>query len=138
MKKNYKKLSQLPAIMVLAGIWTSNQNADAPTTSGTQTVAAAGSAALNAESGKITLTGFTNAAGAIAIATITNTTVTANSRVTATINGYAGTYNTNGIPSLLEVTVTANTLVFRIINLHAANALAGTITVSFIVGQPIV
>lgn len=125
---------------VLANVWTANQNCDAPTSSGTQSVAAAGTAALNKEEGIITLTGFNAAAAATQIATITNTTCLAGSIVTATLVNYAGTWNTNGQPWLAQVDTltTPGSMIFRIVNLHAANALAGNITVHFVVHQVIV
>lgn len=124
---------------VMSNVWTTNQNCDAPTSSGTQSVAAAGTAVLNAESGVITLTGFTAAAGAIQIATITNDKVLANSNIVATLTNYAGTYSTNGEPILMAVAIpTAGSMVIRIGNIHGANALSGNITISFRVGQVIV
>lgn len=122
---------------LLINAWTANQNVDAPGTSGTQSVAVTATAVLAAEEGIITLTGFNAAAGATQIATITNSKCIATSIVTASIGAYAGVYNTNGLPWLaqVDVTTTPGSMVFRIVNLHAANALAGNITVHFVVHQ---
>lgn len=127
-----------PAPGLLINTWASNQTVDAPGSSGTQSVAAAGTAALNAESGVITLTGFTAAAGAMQTATITNNKIVATSNIIATLNNYAGTYGTNGEPILMAVTVAAGSMVLRIGNIHGANALSGDITVSFRVGQRVI
>lgn len=123
---------------LLANTWTANQNADAPVSSGTQTVAISATTVLAAECGKITITGLNAAAGAFNVATITNTTILATSRIVATLNSYTGVWATNGEPCLVEVTIAANTMVFRIKNLHAANALAGNCVISYEVGQVIV
>lgn len=120
---------------VMANIWTANQNADAPTSSGTVSVAVASSQALNAESGVITITGLTAAAGAMQIATVTNSKILANSNVVATLNNYTGTWTTNGEPILMATTIAAGSMILRVGNIHGANALAGNVTISFRVGQ---
>lgn len=126
-------------VMILTNVWTSNQNCDAPVDNGTQSVAAAGSAALNKDSGVITITGLTAAAGAMQIATITNSKMVAGSFVTATLMHYTGTWATDGEPCLLQAdNNTVGSIIFRVVNLHAANALNGDITVAFVVHQPVV
>lgn len=125
----------VPGVLTLG--WTGNQAFDAPNTTGTQSIAAAGSATLNADAGVLTLTGATAAAGAVNTFTLNNSQVGATDRVYATINDYAGTLGTNGVPVLVNATSAAGSIVFNIVNVHAANALSGDITLSFMVGKAI-
>lgn len=121
--------------MVLTNAWTNNQNVDAPASSGTVSVAAGATGVLNAESGVITITGLTAAAGARQSATVTNNKIVASSNVTATLNNYTGTLGTDGEPCLIQVSFTAGSMVIHIVNVDLANALAGAVSVSFRIGQ---
>lgn len=140
MKKKYKKLAggknRLPKnVMVLTNLWTANQNADAPTSSGTVT-GAVGAITFNNECGVITVTGFTAAAGATETITINCNKVLTTSRVFVNIMNYTGVIVTNGIPAIVEANITgAGVVVVTVINLHGANALAGNLVLAFQVGQ---
>lgn len=140
MKKDLKKIVQLPKnVVVLTNIWTANQNADAPTSSGTVSIAAAGTGTLNKECGVITFTGLTAASDASQKITVNNNTVQTTSRILVTPGKYTGTIGTNGIPVVTEVVITAKGIFeIQVSNAHSANALSGDLTLSFQVGQPIV
>lgn len=93
--------------------------------------ATAGAATVNAQRGYVTSEALTTAAGAAYTLTLTNSRIAAASHVVATVED--GT-NTQGIPVVGTVKVTAaGTAVIKVYNLHASQALNGTILISFTV-----
>lgn len=90
-----------------------------------------GAATVNAQRGYVTSEELTTAAGAAYTLTLTNSRIAAASQVVATVED--GT-NTQGIPVVGTVKVTAaGTAVIKVYNLHASQALNGTIIISFTV-----
>lgn len=91
-------------------------------------VATAGAATLNTLFGKVTSEALTTAADATYTLTITNSEIAAADIVTASV---ANGTNTQGIPVVQRVTPAAGSLVITVTNLHASQALNGTIVVSY-------
>lgn len=83
--------------------------------SGVITTQSATTAAVTAESGFV----------------VTNTACHANSVVIARVVAYAGTLMTNGIPDVHVSAVSAGSFTLKVMNLHATNALSGTMTIHF-------
>ena len=99
--------------------------------SGTKTAAAtAGAATLNKDAGVITSEALTTAAAAAYTLTITNSSIAAADQVFASLQN--GT-NSAGIPVIERVTPGAGSVVIVVRNLHAADALNGTIKIAFAV-----
>jgi len=92
----------------------------------------AGAATINAQTGFITTEALTTAAGATYTMTVTNKYIKAGSIVLATVG--KGTC-TAGMPTVCFITSTAGSAVIIIQNIHASNALNGTITIGFKVEQ---
>jgi hypothetical protein len=90
--------------------------------------ATAGAATLSKQSGVITSEAVTTAAQAAYTLTLTNTVVAATSRVTASVDN--GT-NTQGIPVVGIVTPGSGSVVIKVYNLHATQALNGTLKIAF-------
>lgn len=99
------------------------------TASGTAT-ATAGAATLNAGRGVVTSESLSTAAGAVYTLTLTNSVVTANSNIQAMAQ--FGT-STTGQPVVATATAAAGSVVFKVQNISGAEALNGTIKVSYIV-----
>lgn len=98
---------------------------------GTKTASAtAGAATLNKDAGVITSEALTTAAGAAYTLTLSNTSIAAADQVLASLQN--GT-NTQGIPVIERVTPGSNQVVIVVRNLHASEALNGTIKISFAV-----
>lgn len=99
---------------------------------GTKTATAtAGAATLAKSAGKVTSESLTTAAGAEYTLTITATgKVAAADQVFASL---ANGTNTQGVPAILRVTPTADTITVVVRNLHASQALNGTLVVSYMV-----
>lgn len=98
------------------------------TASATSTSSAA---TVNAQRGYVTSEALTTAAGAAWTVTLTNNKIAVGSQVVATVEN--GT-NTQGIPVVAQTKVTgAGTATIAVYNLHASQALNGTILVSFAV-----
>ena len=97
--------------------------------SGTAT-ATAGAATLNKQTGVITTEALTTAAAAAYTLTLTNSVVSAGNRVLVSVDN--GT-NTAGIPVVSTVTPGASSVVIKVYNLHAADALNGTLKISYLV-----
>lgn len=97
---------------------------------GTKTATAtAGAATLAKAAGKITSEALTTAAGAAYTLTITNTAVAAaDIAVASAANGT----NTQGTLLVERVTPGANSLVVVVRNIHASEALNGTLVISFV------
>ncbi|HEX8185434.1 MAG TPA: hypothetical protein VF747_11800 [Blastocatellia bacterium] len=95
--------------------------------SGTVT-ATTGAATLSKQSGVITTESLTTAAAAAYTLTLTNTVVTAGSRVFVSVDN--GT-NSQGIPIVGTVTPSSGQVVIKVFNLHASQALNGTLKISF-------
>lgn len=90
--------------------------------------AAAGAATLSKQSGIITSEALTTAAAAAYTLTLTNTKIADTDKVFASVQN--GT-NTQGIPVVGTVTPSAGSVVIKVHNLHASEALNGTIKISF-------
>src|ERR1700741_2103787 len=90
--------------------------------------ATAGAATLNKQTGTITSEAITTAAGAAYTLTLTNSVVSATSRVTGSVDN--GT-NTQGIPVVGLVTPGSGSVTIKVYNLHASQALNGTIKINF-------
>ena len=97
--------------------------------SGTAT-ATGGAATLSKQSGTITSEALTTAAESVYTLTLTNTVVTAASRVFVSADN--GT-NTQGELSVLRVTPASGSVVILVKNSHASQALNGTIKINFFV-----
>lgn len=92
--------------------------------------ASAGAATLNKASGIVTTEALATAAGAEYTLTVTNSTVTANDMVMASIQN--GT-NSAGAPIVRTVAPANGSLVIVLRNDHASAALNGTVKVTFII-----
>lgn len=93
--------------------------------------ATAGAATNNNQRGYVTSENLTTAAGAAYTLTLTNSKIAAASQVIPTVEN--GT-NTQGIPVVGTSKVTAaGTAEIKVYNLHASQALNGTIVISFLV-----
>lgn len=90
--------------------------------------ATAGAATLNKQSGTITSESITTAAGASYTLTLTNSVVTAASRVFASADN--GT-NSQGELTVARITPAAGSVVILVKNVHASQALNGTIKINF-------
>ncbi len=98
---------------------------------GTKTAAAtAGAATLNKDAGVVTSEALTTAGGAAYTLTLTNSSIAAADQVMATVQN--GT-NTQGIVVLGRVTPAAGSVEIIVRNIHASEALNGTIKVAFAV-----
>jgi hypothetical protein len=119
----------------LAGLLTANGGItlgadDVLTLDSDVATAVAGAATLNKQSGIITSEALTTAAAAAYTLTLTNSVVSTSSRVLVSV---ANGTNAAGIPVLSTVTPGSGSVVIVIYNLHAADALNGTLKVSFVV-----
>ena len=94
---------------------------------------AALAATCSAPAGVVTTEALTTAAGAEQTYVITNTRVKATDIVL--VQAGNGT-NTTVAPQVCSVTPTANTSTVVFTNVHAASALNGTITLSFVIIRP--
>lgn len=92
--------------------------------------ALAGAATLSTTSGVITSEALTTAAAAAYTLTLTNTKIAAADHMFAAVRN--GT-NTQGIPVVGRVTPAAGSATILIWNLHASEALNGTIKIDFMV-----
>lgn len=98
---------------------------------GTKTATATGGAAtLSKSAGVITSEALTTAAAATYTLTLTNTTIAAADQVFASVQN--GT-NTQGIPVIGKITPGAGSCTIEVTNLHASQALNGTIKIAFAV-----
>jgi hypothetical protein len=97
---------------------------------GTKTATASGGAAtLSKNAGVITSEALTTAAGAAYTLTLTNTTIAAADQVMASLQNGS---NTQGIPIIERVTPGAGSVVIVVRNLHASEALNGTLKIAFV------
>lgn len=89
----------------------------------------------NGVTGVITTSSLTTAGGATYLITLTDNKIAGTgTKVLCQIASYAGTFGTNGIPVIATAVATAaNTAQIRIGNAHASNALAGIVTISYLV-----
>lgn len=98
---------------------------------GTKTAAAtSGAATLNKSAGVITSEALTTAAGALYTLTLTDSAIAAADQVMASLQN--GT-NTQGWGHIESVTPAAGSVVITVRNLHASQALNGTIKIAFVV-----
>lgn len=88
---------------------------------------------LNAASGAVTTVSAPTAAQAVSTFTVTNSACASTSVVVASLGAYSGTFGTNGTPIVTTNTVAAGSFKVTIYNAHAANALAGTLQINFLV-----
>jgi hypothetical protein len=93
-------------------------------------VAIAGAATLSKGQGVVTSEALTTAGLAAYTLTLTNTIVAATSVVMAAV---ANGTNTQGVPVVGRVTPGAGSVTIEVRNVHATQALNGTLVVSFIV-----
>lgn len=100
---------------------------------GACTITGASPQICNGFQGVVTSGTLTTAAVTNAAYTITNSSVAATSRVSCQIQGYSGTLVTNGIPVIASCVPGAGSLVVNITNVHAANAMNGTVAIGFTV-----
>lgn len=99
--------------------------------SGTKTAAAtAGAATLNTPAGTITSEALTTAAAASYTLTLTNSSISASSKVMVSV---ANGTNTQGVPVLSTVKPGAGSATIVVANLHATQALNGTLAISYAV-----
>jgi len=99
--------------------------------SGTKTASATtGAATLNKDAGVITSEALTTAAGAAYTLTLTNSSIAAADQVFAS---FANGTNTQGTLSLGTVTPGSGSVVIKVNNIHASEALNGTIKIAFMV-----
>jgi len=89
--------------------------------------ATAGAATSNSSKTKITSEALTTAAAAAYTLTLTNSVVTAASVVLVSV---ANGTNTQGIPVVSTVVPAAGSVVIKVFNLHASQALNGTLVIS--------
>jgi hypothetical protein len=108
--------------------WVNNRS-DVTTAANTATSASA-AATLNALSGTITTESLTTAAVTTATLTVTDAYCTASSTVLVQIAG--GSYTT-GEPVVIKVVPSAGSFVISFRNVHATNALNGTLIFKFII-----
>jgi len=88
---------------------------------------------INSRIGRFTSAALTTAAVSSEIFTITNSKVKVGQSVIAWIESYSGTISTNGIPVMYGNTRADKSITITIANVHASNALSGTVTIGFIV-----
>ena len=96
-------------------------------TTGTAT-ATAGAATLNTDQGIITSESLTTAAAAAYTLTLTDSKIAATDQIYASV---ANGTNTQGIPIVGRCTAGAGSATILVYNLHASQALNGTIKISF-------
>ncbi len=92
--------------------------------------AASGAVTFNGQAGIITTEDLTTAAAAEYTLTVTNASIKAGSMVLASTG--LGT-STEGTPAIGGCTVAAGSVVITVTNVHATQALNGTIKISFLV-----
>lgn len=98
---------------------------------GTKTATAtAGAATLNKDAGVITTEALTTAAGATYTLTLTNSSIAAADQVFASL---AGGSNSAGVPVISQVVPAAGSVDVTVHNLHAEDALNGTLKIAFAV-----
>lgn len=86
---------------------------------------------LNKSTGVITTVSAATAAQATSAFVVTNSNVLAGSVVNVSLGAYSGTFGTNGSPIVTFSAVGAGSFTVLIYNAHAANALAGTLKISY-------
>lgn len=87
----------------------------------------------NGQRGIVTTGTLTTAAVTATTFQITNSSVTTSSLVMCTNQAYSGTYVTNGEPVIMECKPGSGTITVGITNVHATNALNGTLQLGFTV-----
>lgn len=97
----------------------------------TETAAFGSGVTLNYHEGVITTNTATTAAVTATDFTVTNSTVTAGSRVFVNIVDYNATYGTAGIPYVNVDTIADGSFIIKIVNAHASNALNGALKIAF-------
>lgn len=95
------------------------------------TITGASPQTCNGSEGVVTTGTLTTAAATDASYTINNSSVSATSVVQCTDEGYSGTLVTNGYPVLMVCIPGSGTITVHITNLHATNALSGTVQIGF-------
>ena len=105
---------------------------DLGTSTVTQITSSTTAVTLNAQSGKITTFASTLAGVTSLVFTVNNTNILTTSSVIASLQNYSGTWVTNGIPLVAVENILAGSFDVRITNVHATNALAGTMIIGFL------
>jgi hypothetical protein len=95
------------------------------------TVTGATPQTCNGMRGVVTTGTLTTAAVTAATYTVNNSRALATSVMSCDIGAYSGTWVTNGIPVIGSCAPGAGTITFTLVNVHAANALNGTLTLHF-------
>lgn len=91
-----------------------------------------GAVTANGTVGVLTFT-VTTAPLTSAVAVVSNTRVNATSQILVSIQNYSGAYFTNGSPHIAVSTILSGSFSVVLNNLHASNALSGTLIVMFLV-----
>ncbi len=86
---------------------------------------------INAVFGVFTSATLTTAAVTAATLTVTNNLITSSSKVSVQLVDYSGTVVTNGIPIVFKAVPGSGSLAITLVNIHASNALNGTVTIQF-------
>ena len=136
--ENYSGTSTIGGAMTLRALTSNVTSGDAITLLGSESVGAVSQAVgittgvtLNRRKGVITTQTATAAADATHTFTVTNSLATATSNILVSIDNYSGTIATNGNPTVLVDNRTAGTFDIIIANTHSANALNGTLVISY-------
>ena len=87
----------------------------------------------NGQRGTVTTNSLSTAAATDASYVINNSSVSSASLVVCSINAYSGTLSTNGDPVVTQCVPGSGTITVNVRNVHAANALSGTVAISFAV-----
>jgi hypothetical protein len=88
---------------------------------------------LNTQAGVITTVAATVAGGGATDFTFNNTQIYANSIVFAFVGDYSAAWSTAGIPQVAVTGIANGSCTIRVMNLHSANALNGTLDISFFI-----
>lgn len=86
---------------------------------------------INAVFGVFTSATLTTAAATAATLTVTNNLITSSSKVSVELVNYSGTVVSNGIPIVFKAVPGSGSLAITLVNIHASNALNGTVTIQF-------
>lgn len=81
----------------------------------------------------VTTQAYTLASAATSSFTINNSHISSVNNLQATIVDYSGNVVTNGIPLVMLDGITDGAVTVNVVNIHGANALAGTLTIHFVV-----
>lgn len=108
-------------------------NASLATLGAFNTGSGASGQTLSVQRGIITTNSLSTAAATAVTYSVTNTFVASTSLILLTNQAYSGTYVTNGYPVLMQAAPGSGSFIVTIVNTHAANALAGTLAIGFVI-----